>query len=142
MKRAFCIVTIFLLFMGMPGPSGRGDDSDKQDAKGPKRVSELMRKKLENSQKVLEGLATVDYKAIAKHADELIDLSTQVEWRVRTTPQYEIHSNEFRRNCENLVKASKDKNVDAAALAYVELTLTCVRCHKYVREERMVRLDP
>jgi hypothetical protein len=142
MKRAFCIVTIFLLFMGMPGPSGRGDDSDKQDAKGPKRVSELMRKKLENSQKVLEGLATVDYKALSKHADELIDLSKQVEWRVLKTPQYEIHSNEFRRNCENLVKASKDKNVDAAALAYVELTLTCVRCHKYVREERMVRLDP
>ena len=142
MKRVFCIGTVFLLLTGMPGPSGRGDDSDKQDAKGPKRVSELMRKKLEHSQKVLEGLATVDYKALTKHADELIDLSKQVEWRVLKTPQYEIHSKEFRRNCENLVKASKDKNVDAAALAYVELTLSCVRCHKYVREERMVRLDP
>jgi hypothetical protein len=142
MKRFICIVTVFLLTLGIPGPFGRSDDSDKQDAKGPKRVSELMRKKLENSQKVLEGIAIIDFKAINKHAEDLIDLSKQVEWRVLKTPQYETHSNEFRRNAEGLIKAAKDKNVDAAALAYVEMTLTCVRCHKYVREERMVRLDP
>ena len=141
MKRFICIVTIFLLTVGMSGPSSRGGDQEKEQGKAPRRVSELMRKKLENSQKVLEGLAMNDYKAMAKHADEMIDLSKQVEWRVLKTPQYEIHSNEFRRNCENLIKGAKDKNLDASALAYVELTLTCVRCHKYVREERMVFLD-
>ena len=78
---------------------------------------------------------------IAKHGDELIDLSKQVEWKVLKTPQYEIHSNQFRRSAETLIKDAKDKNLDAAALTYVELTLTCVRCHKYVREERMTRLD-
>jgi hypothetical protein len=141
MKRFSCIVTIFLLTLGTSGPGIRGDEQKGQDNKTPKRVSELMRKKLEHSQKILEGIAVNDSKVIAQKADDLIDLSKQVEWRVFKTPQYEIHSNEFRRNAESLVKAGKDKNVDAAALAYVEMTLTCVRCHKYVREERMVRLD-
>ena len=119
MKRFICIVTIFLLSVGMTGPSSRGGDQEKEQGKAPRRVGELMRKKLEHSQKVLEGLAVNDYKAMAKHADELIDLSKQVEWRVLKTPQYEIHSNEFRRNCENLIKGAKDKNLDAAALAYL-----------------------
>jgi hypothetical protein len=141
MKRFFCFVTVCLLTLGTSGPGSRGDERDTQEGKTPKRVSELMRKKLEHSQKALEGIAVNDFKAISKHADELIDLSKQVEWRVLKTPQYEVHSNEFRRNAENMVKAAKDKNLDAAALSYVELTLTCVRCHKYVREERMVFLE-
>lgn len=123
------------------GPTSRGDERDKQAGKTPKRVGELMRKKLEQSQKVLEGIAVSDLKAISKHADELIDLSKQTEWRMLKTPQYETNSNEFRRNAENLIKSAKDKNLDAAALSDIELKLTCLRCHKYVREERMLRLD-
>src|SRR5215831_11457256 len=142
MKRFFFFVTIFLMTLATSGPTSRGDEPDKQEGKEAKRVSELMRKKLQNSQKVLEGLAVNDFKSISKHAEDLIDLSKQAEWRVFKTPQYETNSNELRRNAENLIKSAKDKNIDAAALAYVELTLTCVRCHKYVREERMVRLDP
>src|SRR5205823_639126 len=92
-------------------------------------------------QKVLEGIVTSDFKLIAKHADELIDLSKQAEWKVLKTPQYEVHSNEFRRSAETLIKNAKDKNLDAAALTYVEMTLTCVRCHKHVREERLTRFD-
>jgi hypothetical protein len=108
--------------------SGYGDD---------KKLAELMHKKLEHSEKVLEGLAVNDFKMIAKHADELIEISKEAEWKVIKTPQYEIHSSDFRRTAESLVKNAKEKNLDAAALNYVELTLTCVKCHKYVREVRM-----
>jgi hypothetical protein len=141
MKRLICFVGVCLLTLGTSGPGSRGDERGGQEGKTPKRISELMRKKLEHSQKVLEGIAVNDFKAISKHADDLIDLSKQVEWRVLKTPQYETNSNEFRRNAEALIKSAKDKNTDGAALAYVEMTLTCVRCHKYVREERMVLLD-
>jgi hypothetical protein len=41
------------------------------------------------------------------------------------------------------VKKAKDKNIDGVALAYVDVTLSCVRCHEYVREHRRdARLDP
>ena len=40
-----------------------------------------------------------------------------------------------------LIKNAEDRNLDAAALSYVDLTLTCVKCHKHVREVRKVELD-
>jgi cytochrome c556 len=135
MKRTITIVAVVLATIGALGLASRGDDKE------PKSVKALMHKKLHSSQKILEGITLNDFKTIANNAEDLIDISKQTEWRVLKTPQYEVHSNEFRRNAENLIKNSKDKNLDAAALSYVELTLTCVRCHKYVREERMVRLE-
>ena len=40
-----------------------------------------------------------------------------------------------------MAKNAKAKNLDGAALDYMDLTMTCVKCHKYVRETRMTRLD-
>jgi hypothetical protein len=71
-----------------------------------------------------------------------MQVSKEVAWRVFKTPRYELHSNEFRRGIEALAEAAKVKNVDGAALAYVDLTLTCVRCHKYVRDMRQTRREP
>jgi hypothetical protein len=117
----------------LPALTGRGDEPKADKDK----VAVLMRKKLEHSQKVLEGITTQDFKMISSHADDLIAISKETEWRIIKNPRYETHSNDFRREPEDLIKAAKEKNVDAAALAYVDLTHTCVECHKHVREERM-----
>jgi hypothetical protein len=112
-------------------------------ARAPKKdpVEALMEKKLAASQKVLAALALADFEKIAKHGDALILLSKRAEWKVIKTPLYEVYSNDFRGNARDLVKAARKKNVDGAALAYVEMTLTCVKCHKHVREKRMARAD-
>jgi hypothetical protein len=110
-------------------------------ADNEKALKALMKRKLEDSQKVLEGLATNDFDKVAKHADDLIQVSKDVEWRVMKTREYEMYSNDFRRNAETLVRMAKAKNTDGIALAYVDLTLNCVKCHKHVREERRARLD-
>ena len=139
MSKVLGVMAVLFLTVGFPALSG-GDEPQKR-GREPEKVSDLMHRKLENSQKVLEGLALNDFKKIGRHADELIDISKQAEWRVLKTRQYEVYGNEFRRIAERLVNDARDKNLDAAALSYVELTLTCVRCHKHVREERMTRLD-
>lgn len=104
-------------------------------------VKELMQQKLKHSQKILEAIATNDFDNLSKHADELIILSKEAEWKVLKTPRYEAYSNDFRRNAESLIESAKEKNLDAAALAYVDLTLNCVKCHKHVREVRMTHQD-
>jgi hypothetical protein len=114
-------------------PSAQGDP--------PPRLADLMRKKLEHAQKVLEGIAVNDFDKISRGGEELMLVSKTVEWRVFKTPEYEIHSNSFRRAAETLMEKAKDKNIDGAALAYVDLTLSCVKCHKYVRDTRMTRGD-
>jgi hypothetical protein len=109
--------------------------------KAPSRASELMKKKLMHSQKVLEGIALNDFDLIAKHGEEMLLISKTAEWRVLKTTEYELFSSAFQRSASDLVKHAKDKNLDAAALSYVELTLTCVKCHKHVREERKIAFD-
>lgn len=136
MRNATFVTAVLALALLLPTMSGHGQEKKKDDP-----TASLMQKKLQYSQKVLEGLALNDFKKIAQGADELIDLSKRAEWQQAVkTPQYEVHSNEFRRIADGLVKSARDKNLDGAALNYVEMTLSCVKCHKYVREVRMTSL--
>ena len=129
MKREVFVLTALLLFAAVPALS--------RPPKEPTNVSDLMKKKLKHAQKVLEGVAVKDFDLITKNAEELILISNEAEWKVLKTPRYEVYSSDFRRSARNLVENARKKNIDAAALSYVELTLTCVKCHKHVREIRM-----
>jgi hypothetical protein len=134
MKRASRSLILLMLTVMIPTLWGHSAE--------PTKVSDLMQKKLKHSQKLLEGLAVNDFDSLARNADELIQVSKEVEWKVMKTPQYELYSDEFRQHAETLHDKAKAKNLDGAALAYVELTLTCVRCHKHVREVRMTQREP
>jgi hypothetical protein len=124
--------------LGAPGDQARRRVPSKEDEK---KVAALMQQKLRDAQKVLEGVAIGDFDLIESNADDLLRVSKQAEWHIVKTPQYEMHSNEFRRAAETLGQKARDKNLDGASLAYVEMTLTCVRCHKHVREVRAARRD-
>jgi len=113
--------------IGISGMIGHGEEP-KEDLKS------LIKKKLESSQKVLESLAINDFDTVGNHARELIRISKAAEFRVVKTPQYELHSKQLRWSAEMLEEMAKAKNGDGAALAYVELTLTCLKCHRHVRE--------
>jgi hypothetical protein len=103
----------------------------------PKKPPTVMQRKLTHAQKVLEGIALNDHAKVASNADELMLCAQEASWRVIKSARYELYSNDFVRNLEGLKKAAKNKNTDAAALAYVDMTLTCVKCHQYVREEKI-----
>src|SRR5262249_24488440 len=100
----------------------------------------LMRAKLTHAKDLLEGIALADYKKIRNCAEELIQLSKKAEWRVVPTPRYERFSNEFRRAAEGIIQKARAKNLDGVTLSYFEMTMSCVRCHLYVREVRDARL--
>jgi hypothetical protein len=112
------------------------------EAQGKDGLSKLMAKKLKNSQSLLEGLALADFPKITRSAEQLIQLTKTEEWMVHKTPRYEVNSNEFRRAAETVVEKARAKNLDGAALAYFDMTMSCLRCHQYVRELRDARLRP
>ncbi len=99
-------------------------------------IKVFMRAKLDHSQRVLEGLTTEDYDMIRKHAGQLEVLSQEAAWQVLQTPEYRQQSLEFRRAAQALKEAAEKENIHAAALAYVDVTMKCVRCHQYVRDVR------
>lgn len=96
-------------------------------------AKEFMRDKLELSQQVLEGLATENFELITVKGAKLSAMSKEADWRVFENPDYDQQSITFRRHVDSLVRAARDKNLDAATLAYVRVTMSCVDCHKLVR---------
>jgi hypothetical protein len=110
-----------------------------REVRAQMRLQQLMIDKLHNSQKLLEGIATGKFDKIQKHAEELIRVSKTAEWLAYKTPRYEQFSNQFQQAAENIVQKAKAKNIDGVTLAYFDLTMSCVRCHTYVREVRDAR---
>jgi len=129
-------VKYFLVFLAITGAFSPLTSQAVQESK----LSKLMADKLRYAQRLLEGIVMRDYPKITTSAEKLIQISNAAEWQAVRTPRYEVHSNEFRRAAEMIIRKAKDKNLDGVALSYVELTLSCVRCHDYVREVRDVRL--
>lgn len=93
----------------------------------------VMKRKLEHAKSLIEGLATEDFDTIARNSQSLSLLSLESSWNVIVTEEYLKQSNAFRRSLESMRDAAKEQNVDRAALSYVDMTIRCVECHKYVR---------
>ncbi len=106
------------------------------------KVGAAMQQKLGHAQKVLESLVREDYDEIDQQAQQLLLISQDASWRVLQTPEYLQHSTEFRRAANAISVAAKDKNIDGAALSYLEMTMMCVNCHKYVRDVDTAHLEP
>jgi hypothetical protein len=138
--------TTILAVLALVVASGHAPSADKEKpvpvkekAKAPSHAAQLMQEKLKHSQRLLEGLATADFAKITQNAEELMRISKVAEWAAIKTPEYELHTNSFRQALETTMQKARAKSVDGAALGYVDLTLTCVRCHQYTREQRMTR---
>jgi len=115
-----------LLAAWMPLEAADGPQADQ--------VAVFMRAKLAHADHVLEGLAIEDYEMIERAAQELSLASLDSNWQVLQTEDYVRQSAEFRRSCDLLKKAAQEKNLDGATLAWMDVTLKCVQCHKYVRD--------
>jgi len=124
---------LLLVFLVLAGSTFGLTQEKKPDPKKPT----VMQRKLSHAQKVLQGLALADFEKIRTGSEELSLCVQEASWKAVNSPKYEVYSNDMIRTLDAMKKAAKEKNVDAAALAYVDLTLTCVKCHKYVREEKI-----
>jgi cytochrome c556 len=133
MKKIAIVMTIGLAAVGSLVLQGHSQQPDDLDI--------FMRAKLTHSQKLLEGLTTADFDMLAKHSQELALLSQATNWNVLQTEDYLQHSIEFRRAANAVTEAAKQKNLDGATLAFVDMTMKCVRCHKYVRGVGMAGTD-
>ncbi len=102
----------------------------------------IMDDKLEYSQQLLEAIVFEDFDDVERIADELHLLSELSSWDVIRSPEYTRRSLEFQRVATRLAEVAAEKNLDGLALGYVELTLQCFQCHRYMRETRRVEKEP
>lgn len=93
----------------------------------------IMQRKLDNAHAILEALITEDFESMEDSAGAILALSEESGWFVIQSPEYTERSTSFRRSVAEIQAAAKDKNLDRAALGYVDMTLKCVQCHRYMR---------
>jgi hypothetical protein len=98
----------------------------------PSASRELMARKLAHAQGVLSALATEDYGKMSENAEELLKLAEK-QWIAVDTPEYRSHLKDFWIVADGIRSSAAEKNVDGATLAYVQMTISCVKCHKYLR---------
>ncbi len=106
--------------------------------KDPQSLSTFMRKKLEASSLILEGITTEDATLINDGADVLLEMSRAELWNVITDEDYREFNRDFRSSVRKLKDAAGKENFDNATLQWLDSVKSCVECHKYVRSQRPV----
>lgn len=92
--------------------------------------AEIMWRKLDLAHEVLDAIVLEDFEALEAYAEDLEMMGLAGERFTLDTEAYRTRSAEFRRAARTLLAASRRQDVEAAALANLELTLTCLGCHR------------
>jgi hypothetical protein len=102
-------------------------------------LKRLMQQKLEHSQSILAAVTTSNWGEMQRHSEALVQVTRDPAWLVMNTPEYAKQSQAFVRAAEDLLDAARRRDLEAAPLAYVSMTLSCVQCHRYVARARIAR---
>ena len=102
----------------------------------PETRTSLMRQKLELSGRILEGLTREDFPQIIKSAKALRAVSEAADFAEPKLGRrmYRFFSLEFQEMTDEIVSTASKKNLDRATIAYLQLVINCVRCHKDARD--------
>jgi hypothetical protein len=97
----------------------------------------FMRQKLVASNLILEGLCTDNFELIQEGAKKLHEMSDAERWHVSNDVMYKQFSNEYRQITRQLIQAAEDQNLDRATLKWLDATVSCLDCHRFVRGARI-----
>lgn len=99
-------------------------------------IAQIMQRKLDHAHAILEALIVEDYETLEDSAQVLQRLSEEAGWFVLQTPEYTQRSTSFRHAAMEIETSAKARNLEGAALGYVDMTLKCVQCHEMLRGTR------
>jgi hypothetical protein len=100
-----------------------------------------MRRKLRFSQEIFAGIARTDLVAVAAASRQMNALNWFEQITRGDDEEYQRHLKSYQVAGRKLQKKADAKDLDGATLAFMELTLSCVNCHKNVREHDATKPD-
>jgi hypothetical protein len=125
MWRLFISSCLVILILGLAAGT-RSQESEP--------VLKVMDLKLDYAHKVLESIIKQDFKELEDLSFKLVVLTGTEDWKVIRTEEYNRYTADFVRAVKALREAREHKDINESAKAYIDMTLSCVQCHKYVRE--------
>lgn len=135
------VLVLTVLMSSVVAQDAQKQEAGKQDAnktetpaKEESHPSVWMKLKLDYSQKILQGLAEGDFDRIAQNAEAMQAFNKFESLLRRRPPGYVAQLELFKDANAELIKQANRENLDGATLAYTQLTLSCIHCHKRLRE--------
>lgn len=129
------------LAMQSPSDEGQRADNETEADDGKSSLDKFMHQKLAASTQILKGLMIEDLKLVADNANELLDMSKEERWRASNDMMYLQHSTQFRIAVDDLYKKAEKNSIDGASLAWVNVTMSCIKCHEWVRNVVLADLE-
>jgi len=99
-------------------------------------VSFWMKKKLDFSKNILEGIASGDCDKIAQNAQTMRSLSKIEAFMRGRNPGYRGQLISFEMSLDEIIRQAKKDNIEGVTLGFNQLTVSCVQCHKQLRESK------
>ena len=130
MLAALCVGGTLCL---LPSAAAMGQEKKPPEA-ADSQPSVWMRTKLEFSRNILAGLASEDFDKVAKNAEAMQAMSKFEAFIRGRMPGYRTQLQVFQSANEEIIRQAQKDNVEGAALAFTQLTISCVNCHKQLRE--------
>jgi hypothetical protein len=99
----------------------------------------LMRQKLVHAQRLLEAITTSNYGLLERETQALVAIPQSPAWMVLNSPEYRRYSEAFQRATQALLAAAKSRDLDKAVAVYQDVTMSCYRCHQYIKNMRLAK---
>lgn len=95
----------------------------------------LMRSKSQYAHDLLDALVAEDFEQMKEQAFRLKTVALTADWKASESDAFVKQGDAFIHAADELIDAAERKNGDAAALAYFDVTLKCLHCHRYLRRD-------
>ena len=95
--------------------------------------SVFMRRKLAMVNRIVEGMATDDFRLLEKGGRELAEITESAAWLSDRDPFYQHYSSNFEQAVRGLIKAAESESPEKVTFAYIHVTISCTACHQHVR---------
>lgn len=106
------------------------------------RLKQVMRSKLEHSQRVMEAVVTSNWELLDRESRDLALVVREPAWQELTMPEFVRQSEAFVRATSDLTEAARLRDLDRASLGFISLSTSCVNCHRYLARARIVNEHP
>lgn len=93
----------------------------------------LMKAKASYAHNLLDAVVQEDFETIRDQAFRLKAVTETADWNATEAPWYVHESDAFIRATDQLYEAAKAEDGNAATLAFMDLTMRCVQCHRGMR---------
>lgn len=130
----FMMLMVLSLVCSLSSLADEGFQETKDSAKASKPVSFWMEKKLSYAQDILKGLATGELELVAERADQMRLLAKVEGWVRSRKPGYRAQFQAFEFANAEILRNARGDNLEGSAMAFQQLTASCVSCHKMLRD--------